>query len=552
MTTHQAGPGRGALQALEALERHPGWGLRIQDERPMRDGLEWQLSQHVWLTQGARPFVQGDVPYVVNNSGTLSAQVAALLLAALDEHPVPAGPLRVLELGAGVGLFARLLLDALQGLCAERGSDAYDRLEYWVTDASPTSVAHWAACDLFGPHAGRVVTRACTADQAHALQPGPWLAVLANYVLDVLPARVVRYTASGWEQLHASCWIRADEATLGRYTTLTPQELRDLAGRADAPSLDALVPLLPLLESEAVFRPMDADRRPSWPADPAPDQSFTVNDGALACLDGLLPRLAPGGLCLVTDYSAEPGVDAQQQMSQRFGAVSSIGLNLPALDRHVAGAGFHIAAPTGDGQTPLRHRLITPVAAPRTVAAFDALLSTQAQHWRDEPLGQARQCAADGRWARALPLYREAIRRAPHDWAVQSEAAAFAGTELADPALAAALARAALASNPWTNANAWCVLGEALLAQGQHQAALDALEQARRIHPGSARAHLLLARGQRAVGQLQPALASVAAGLGSDRDAMTRHLLLAEQGHILDALALVWMAERAAAARRNC
>jgi hypothetical protein len=115
-------------QPLAAIDARGGWGHLIQDFRPLREGLEWRLGQHVWMSQGARPFVEGGVPHVVNNSGTLSRSAAALLLASLREHPV-AGPIRVLEIGAGMGLppsAARRLADS-----APSRERAFDRLEYW-------------------------------------------------------------------------------------------------------------------------------------------------------------------------------------------------------------------------------------------------------------------------------------------------------------------------------------------------------------------------------------------------------------------------------------
>ena len=54
------------------------------------------------------------------------ASAARLLLSRLDEVPA-AGPIRLLELGAGSGLFARHLLDELQRLCAEQGRSDEDQ-----------------------------------------------------------------------------------------------------------------------------------------------------------------------------------------------------------------------------------------------------------------------------------------------------------------------------------------------------------------------------------------------------------------------------------------
>lgn len=544
----QAAAGDPAPDAMAVLERP--WGDLIQDLRPLHLGLEWQLGQRVWLQQGARPFLEGGVPHLINNSGTLSCSAAGLLLQALAEHPSP-GPIRLLEIGAGLGLFARLLLDELQRLCAEQGGDAYERVEFWVTDVSPSSVAQWQRCGLFDAHAARVRLAACSAEAAQALQAQPWLAVFANYVLDVLPAQVLRRGDSGWEQLQVRCWLRADAQARRRRSALAPDALRALARDPDATALDRLLPLLPLLESEAAFVPVAADGLPPDLPEHPPGQAFTVNSAALQCLDGLLPRLADGGFLLITDYAAEPGTQARQQSSQRFGSVSAMGLNLPALDAHLRAAGLQVVAGGGDGEFALRHRFVSRAPLPATAAWFESVFSVAARLWRDEPAERARHHAASGHWALALDDYREAIERAPADWVLLAEAAAFAGTELADAPRALQLARAALARNPWTYPRSWNVLGEALAAQGRHDEALGCHDQALRIHARDPQAWLARARCCLALDQPEAALQAVASGLACDAESMWRHLLLDEQARALDQLARNWGVERAAAARRS-
>jgi hypothetical protein len=132
------------------------------------------------------------VPYLVNNSGTLSADVAAVLCANCAEAP-STDPIRILELGAGTGLFARYFLDECKRRCQNESHDYYDRLTYWITDRSPTAVAQWRERDVFGPHASHVEIRVADWSTAPALFAEPVRAVIANYLLGVLPSTVVRH-----------------------------------------------------------------------------------------------------------------------------------------------------------------------------------------------------------------------------------------------------------------------------------------------------------------------------------------------------------------------
>jgi len=104
----------------------------IEDYRPLTESLEWRLSELYWNTAGTTGFVQSEIPYSTS-SGALSANAARLLFANCREHPAE-GALEVLEIGAGTGLFARLLLLEFTKLCEAEGKDYHRQLRYYVTD----------------------------------------------------------------------------------------------------------------------------------------------------------------------------------------------------------------------------------------------------------------------------------------------------------------------------------------------------------------------------------------------------------------------------------
>jgi hypothetical protein len=133
--------GKSALEALRNVATEP---TEIEDFRPLGQCLEWRLADAYWDRAGIIPFVRNDVPYLVNNTGRLSENAAALLFAALNEVR-SALPRQVvlLELGAGTGLHARYFLDAFAAECRKEGSDFYDRLTYVVSDRFERTVIGW-------------------------------------------------------------------------------------------------------------------------------------------------------------------------------------------------------------------------------------------------------------------------------------------------------------------------------------------------------------------------------------------------------------------------
>src|SRR5262245_23847385 len=113
----------------------------IQDFVPLADSLEWRLGQEYLRQRGNRAFLSDahPVPFVINNDGALSHAAAevlfASLLAAEKDRPLPS-ELFVLELGIGVGLFARYFLDAFRDLYHEHQKDYYEHLTYVAADRS--------------------------------------------------------------------------------------------------------------------------------------------------------------------------------------------------------------------------------------------------------------------------------------------------------------------------------------------------------------------------------------------------------------------------------
>jgi hypothetical protein len=86
-------------------------GVILEDFQPVTECLEWRLAEHQWSTRGLLPFVDGEVPFWINNTGRLSEDAAVLLFTLCEDAALVTDEIRVVEFGAGTGLFARYLLD---------------------------------------------------------------------------------------------------------------------------------------------------------------------------------------------------------------------------------------------------------------------------------------------------------------------------------------------------------------------------------------------------------------------------------------------------------
>ncbi len=514
---------------------------------PLAQSLEWELSELHWVREGVLPFVDGMVPYLINNDGRLSADAASVLFANCMEAAPAEGPIRVAELGAGTGLFARYFLDEFQDLCERESRDFYRRLTYFVTDRSPRAVEQWQERGIFAPHEARVTARVCTAQGIGQVIPGPLRAVFCNYVLDVLPPALLRHRDDGWQQLCQRAWIPDNPALLRRYTPLNLDEIRRLACAPGEEERSRLLPLFPLIENDADFFPVGPDALAGLgELDEAPSSAVLIyNYAAIDCLDSLLAELDPAGFILINDYGP---VDAEKEAAiarvNRFGPAIAVGLNFRLMERLLRNRGAQVATPEGDDGRKLHARLVTATKIEDTRRAFDERFAASVLDAAEAAAGEAREMAENGRWREALEGYRILISRNPRSWMLISEAADFAIRRLRDYAAGLELARAAVELNPWYSPAVWNVLGDALAANGKEEQAHEAYLQSRRIHPGDVETSLKLARSWRLAGNPAESLAAVARGLANDSTATFRSLLLDEQEQSIAALTARWNEER--------
>jgi tetratricopeptide (TPR) repeat protein len=539
-----AAPPRSAEDAADAPQA--GERVLIEDFRPLAGCLEWALAEAYWEARGLRPFVEDAVPHLVHNSGWAAEDAGAVLFESCRRLPPGDSPIRVQELGAGAGLFARLLLDVLRRLCAEHGASYYDRLELHVTDRSSSTVAQWAELGLFDDHAGRVVPATCD-----ALDPG-WTtagsrrdrqlprmhAVFANYVLDSLPMAVVRRAGERTEQLCVRSWLaRRHEPELRARTGLSCDDVVRLS--RDRREHRRLLPAVTLLEFEAAFRPDGASDVAHLEAaldEPGPERVI-VSHGAIRCIESCLERLEPGGFLWVNDI----GIADRRRMDGaisvlRYEASVAANLNLALLARRARERGYQIVEPAGDESRLIHSRLFARELPPEVARAFRARLERGSGVEPDRLATTATEHIVAGRWDDALDCYRRGLERYPEDWHLLGQAAQFLTQQLLRHEEAHELASRAVARNPWLSSFLWNTLGNCRFCLGRVEDAHQAYQRAREIDASDPQTWLNLAYTLARLGDHEAALEATARGLFHDADGRFETALLDKQREILGRL----------------
>jgi tetratricopeptide (TPR) repeat protein len=526
--------------------------LVVQDYCPLAESIEWNLGQRYLQERGSGAFL-GDaspVPHVINNDGTLSrnaAQVTFASVLAADQAGTLEPEIFVLELGIGVGLFARFFLDTFRELCDQHQKDYYDRLTYIAGDRSEPMLADACRHGVFQDHPGRYLLRLIDALQPeealrqevalHGQGPQPLRAVFLNYLLDCLPAAVLEVKENEVKQLCVrTCLARA--ADLEEFTPLSLEQLRLRAEANNAPAQRDLLEAYGLFASEYDYRPVDLAAIPygDFAAEFARTRFRHVlhSHGALCCLERLLALLRPDGIILANDYGQATAASAEDYEHQRFSHATFTGVNFPLLRAYFADGRRcrWKEPPSGDNES-IHSRLLGPEPAYETTLAFAEHFGKAAHDHAQEPLRQAREWARVGRFEAAATHYAKALERQPGNWVLLNEVAMFLTFSLRDARSGIDMAKLALRLNPTCSAELWNTLGDTLYEFGRTEEARGAYLQALQVNPGDVRARYNLAWVHTRQKDYGAALVRLAEALALDPGGEYRERLLQKQGEVL-------------------
>lgn len=563
--------------------------LLLQDWCVLVESLEWKLARCYWETRGVEPFVRSEVPYIVNNTAWVARGVSALVTTIAAERAESSKPLVVLELGAGIGLFARHVLDAIRAQARATGRSesivqpvlAYDRLVYVITDGSRRTVERWIESGVFADHLDRVVLGVCDAnaldritrlggsapfsdENGSVLVPGSVDLVLANYLFDSLPTTVVRATRESGENAYRELHVRTflpghlhEEAR--RRSRLEVDEILRRATSPDSSELEPLLPILPLLELDCSYRPLQTKSSHLAALEPfcrAPEETpqassagpslvpptssdlpgdrCAFNYGALELIDRCRHLLADTGLLLYRDFGpAHPSELAAGSRVPRFGGSLAAAVAFPVIEKFLEHRGLEVIVPSEDAQRTIHTRLAGRSITAPVREAFRASFDDDRYGVADRLVAEALGHIHAGRMHRALECYRAALQQCPDDWQILGEIAQFLTQQMQRFPEAAILAERALSLNPSFSASLWNTLGNARFCLGEIEAAHEAYLHAQAIHPADAQTQLDLAFTYTVFGDLEAALVALARGLAYDLDGRFEAALLSKQREVL-------------------
>lgn len=523
----------------------------VQDFVPLAESLEWELGQEYLRDRGNKAFISdaSPVPFVINNDGTLSHNAAEVFFTSLVEAE-NAGTLEedifVLELGIGVGLFARFFLDQFKALCAKSNKNYYDRLCYVAADRSERMLMDVLRHGVLADHPGRYCVQQADAmkpeeivcDQRFRRMKGkPFRAVFLNYLLDCLPAAVLEVNGDKVKQLCVRTCV-ARNINLKEHTDLTIKQLQERAKSNDPQAKKELLAVYRLFASEYDYRPVDPRKLPlsEFVMDFAQRGSKRIlhSYGAIQALERLLDLVADDGFILVNDYGQTQIKREDEFEHQRFSLATFVGVNFPLLREYFTETRkLRWTQPSGDARG-IHSRLLARILSPEVAARFHEQFSDAAHEKLQEPIGSARA----GRFEMASDYYQQALALQPWNWVLLNEVSMFLTFSMRNPKRGIDMAKVALALNPTCSAELWNTLGDGLFESGRTQEARGAYQKAMSVNSSDVRSRYNLAWVHTREKDYPAALVSIAEALGLDKTGEYRDRLLQKLNEVVQLLNL--------------
>jgi tetratricopeptide (TPR) repeat protein len=525
----------------------------IQDFVPLADSIEWELGQQYFRERGAKAFTadSSPIPFVVNNDGTLSRNAAEVFyasLAAAEAEGTLEPEIFVLELGIGVGLFARFFLDHFQELCARHKKTYYHRLCYVAADRSERMLLDVLRHGVLGNHPGRYLVR-----QVDALKVGealpfdarfgevkgkPFRAVFLNYLLDCLPAAMLQIGDDQVKQLCVRTCV-ARNVTLADYTDMTVKQLQERAKQSSDPrARQELLEVYGLFASEYDYRTVEPKHLPHGDFVVALGRRWSRNIlhsyGALQCLTQLLDIVHDTGFILMNEYGHTRISRDEDFEHQRFSYATAVGLNFPLLKAFFEdGKKCEWMEPGGDSERGIHTRLMSKKAHIDLRRTFSQVFSKAALEKLDEPIKKARACLQYGRFELAGSYYKEALKLQPRNWVLMNEFSMFWTYQMRDPKAGLDLAKLALSLNPTCSAELWNTLGDALYELGRNGEACAAYLRATAVNDSDVRSRYNLAWVFTRAKRYPDALKYIAEALALDKTGQFRERILQKLNEVL-------------------
>lgn len=503
-------------------------GTALEAFGPAHRCARVRISHAFWNRSGFDPFLNLDVPYTGTSSGRLSEDALEVALAAADKADTASG-LRILEIGAGTGVFAKLFLDRMKEIAPER----YGSARYLVTDGSARMLEAQRAFGVLDDHRDVVSWRQLdAAGDWDDLEP--FDVILGTYILDSTPFDLLALRDDRIWRKEVRCVLDHPD----------PDEIAAIRSALDADDPDRLAglarraQLFGIQTRHVEIARDDIPHAGTIPSDTGGETlPFVHSRGALDCIERCMSLLNPGGVAVFSDYGhVEPMQSHETTEFQAFGLSTAAGLNFPQIDAAFsARADLGYFAPVLD-QGNLITRVLTRDPTMDLGALVEDLYGAVRHAAMTLPVETAREFLRGRMFETARELYAKALDLQPRNWALLEEVATMFQGSIEEHGIALELADLGLRLNP-LSPGLWRVRAASFLALGDQGAADAAITRAAELAPANPAMLECKAEVALAGSRYREALLAIGEALAHDLEGEHHESLLALQQSVLARIA---------------
>ena len=201
--------------------------MYIESPVPYDKSIVWELHNQFFQTRGSQAWLSGSIPFQSINSIAMARQHARFLCTLYEQECkggllLEGDPFCVLEIGAGLGLFAANIFEALCEDCGKTGKILSKSLRYILSDYQVDTVQ--AAMDSAPiqkwkkqiiPAIFDMRTVRLSDFEQNQIDDKPYV-IFANYVCCVAPGKQLRFDNGSWSELYAQ--VQATPEDWKQYT----------------------------------------------------------------------------------------------------------------------------------------------------------------------------------------------------------------------------------------------------------------------------------------------------------------------------------------------
>jgi len=278
----------------------------IEDFKRYDQSRIWDIHNEYFLNTGIKAWTKGEIPYSgVTNYEEAYKKVRLIIENLKTIRGRESRPVRVLEVGAGLGEFAKNFLQAFSDISKQEGLRFYDDLEFYFSDYSEKTIEEVKESgrledfkDKICFHRFDVMAEANFLSKEE-LANGFFDVILCSYLLDQLPARIFARTGTGFKEKYQR--LELDEKIHGKVKKPRKwiKKLKKIVEYRDVDLEDDHT--IPSQELNSLYPCFRKDK----------ESTVVYSYGALNAVKNFMGMINPEGIIICSDFNASTkgGID---------------------------------------------------------------------------------------------------------------------------------------------------------------------------------------------------------------------------------------------------